>query len=448
MNILIVGAGTIGAHIAEFLSADGHDIRLIDQDAERLTEVSEFLDVQTLRGSASDPAALEQAEVADSQLFLAMTNDDEANLIAAMTAKRMGASRTVARVRNPWFLDHVHVPYRGALDIDLIISPGRLTAHEIAKRIEQPEALALEEFARGRVQMRQVRLEPSSRYVGQPLRDLSLPSGVLIAAVARNEETIIPKGENTLLAGDRIALIGVPVALDELDLRWPGETSGIRNVVVFGGGMVGFYLAELLLARRYSVKVIELDRERCEWLTAHLPDDAIVIHGDASNLGLLKEERVGSAELLVACTGDDESNLMSCLLAKTLGLPKAFMVLRRPDYTRVVEEVGIDLALSPRIVTAQKILALVRRGKIRSVSLLEEGRVEILEFQALPGTPVVDRPLSEIRFPTGSLIGAVVHHRQVRVPHGTDVIHPGDVVVAFCLTSARDELEALFEGKD
>lgn len=445
MNILIVGAGTIGSHIAEFLSADGHDVSLIDYDAERLTEVGDSLDVQTLCGNATDPAVLEQAQIGECQLFLAMTNNDEANLIAAMTAKRLGAARAAARVRHPWFLDHAEVRYRSALDIDLLISPGRQTAHEIAKHIEHPDALALEEFARGRVQMRQIRLEPSSSYIGQTLRDLPLPAGVLVATVTRDDSTIIPKGEDTLLAGDRIALIGGPKALDQLDPQWHGDSPDIRHVVLFGGGMVGFYLAEILIARHYDVKIIERERERCEWLSARL-SKATVIHGDATNLGLLKEERVGAADLLVATTGEDEDNLMSCLLAKSLGVPKAFMVLRRPDYAQIVERLGIDLALSPRIVTAQKILALVRRGNIRSVSLLEGGQVEILEFQALPDTPVVNRPLSEIRFPAGSLVGAVVHRRQVRVPHGTDVIRSGDVVVVFCLTTARDELEALFEG--
>ncbi|KPL11706.1 hypothetical protein AMJ85_03295 [candidate division BRC1 bacterium SM23_51] len=445
MNILIVGAGNIGSHIAEFLSADGHDISVIDHDSARLTEVGDSLDVQTLRGNATDPAVLEQAQIEECQLFLAMTNCDEVNLIAAMTAKRLGAARTVARVGRPWFLHHAEVRYRSALDIDLIISPGRETAHEIAKHIEQPDALALEEFARGRVQMRQIRLEPPNPYIGQVLRDLSLPAGVLIATVTRDEATIIPKGEDMLRASDRIALVGRPEALDQLDLQWHNGAPGIRNVVLFGGGMVGFYLAETLISRRYDVKIIERERERCEWLSARLPE-ATVIHGDATNLGLLKEERVASADLLAATTGEDEDNLMSCLLAKSLGVPKAFMVLRRPDYAQIVERLGIDLALSPRIVTAQKILALVRRGNIRSVSLLEGGQVEILEFQALPDTPVVNRPLREIQFPAGSLIGAVVHRRQVRVPHGTDVIRSGDVVVAFCLTTARDELEALFEG--
>lgn len=445
MNILIVGAGTIGSHIAEFLCADGHDVSLLDRDPRNLDEVGESLDVQTLVGNATDPAKLESAGIADCHLFLAMTNDDAINLIAAMTARQMGAARTVARVRAPWFLDYTGVPYQSALNIDLIISPGRLTAREIAKRIEQPDALALEEFARGRVQMRQIRLDESSPFAGQSLRNLSLPSGVLVATVTRDENSIIPQGEDVLQPDDRVALIGRSEALDQLDTQWQNGSNDIRNVVVFGGGMVGFYLAEMLSGRQYEVKIIERDHERCEWLTTYLPSTTI-IHADATKLGLLKEERVGSADLLVACMGDDEENLMSSLLAKSLGLPKAFMVLRRPDYAPIVEQLGIDLALSPRLVTAQKILALVRRGKIRSVSLLEEGRVEILEFQALPDTPVVDKPLMEVRFPKGCLVGAIVHQGEVRVPHGTDTIRAGDVVVAFCLTAARDELEALFEG--
>lgn len=445
MNILICGAGTIGLHIAEFLSADGHDVCLIDLDGRRLAEIGDTLDVQTLRGHATDPSVLAQAQIGECELFLAMTSHDEINLVAAMTAKRLGVGRTVARVQNPWFLDHDEVPYRSALDVDLIVSPGRLTAYEIAKHIEQPEALAFVEFARGRVQMRQFRLDDSGPYTGKPLRDLTLPSGVLIAAVTRSDTTMIPKGEDSLVAGDRVVLIGRTDALDALDIAWHGDKPGIQRIVLFGGGMVGFYLAQLLTDSPYDVKIIERDRERCEWLSTHLPD-ATIIHGDATAAGLLKEERVASADLMVASTGEDEDNLMSCLLAKSMGLPKAFMVLRRPDYAKIVEQMGVDLALSPRIVTAEKILALVRRGKIRSVSLLEGGRVEILEFQALPDTPVVNRPLSEIRFPAGSLVGAVVHHRQVRVPHGTDVIQSGDLVVTFCLTSARDDLEALFEG--
>lgn len=445
MNILICGAGTIGLHIAEFLSADRHDIRLIDIDDTQLAEIGDSLDIQTLSGHATDPAVLAQAQIAECDLFLAMTNRDEVNLVAAMTAKRLGVGRTVARVKSPWFLDHEEVPYRSALGVDLIISPSRLTAYEVAKHIEQPEALAFVEFARGRVQMRQIRLEAASPYAGQPLRDLKLPPGVLIAAVMRDDSTMIPTGEDVLYTGDRIVLIGRSDVLDALDVSWRGAAPGIRSVVLFGGGMIGFYLAQILTAGRYDVKIIERRRARCEWLSTHLRE-ATIIHGDATASGLLKEERVGSADLMVATTGEDEDNLMSCLLAKSLGLAKAFMILRRPDYARIIEKMGVDLALSPRIVTAEKVLALVRRGKIRSVSLLEGGRVEILEFQALPDTPVVNRSLKDIRFPQGSLVGAVVHHSQVRVPHGNDVIVPGDLVVTFCLTSARDDLEALFEG--
>jgi len=446
VNITIVGAGTIGSHIAEFLVADGHDIRLVDLDREALNEIGESLDVQTVCGDGSDPACLEQAQAGRCDLFLAMTNRDEINLISAMTAKRLGAARTVARVRSHWYLDSMKVPYRSVLDIDLIISPVRLTAQEIAKHIEQPDTLAFEEFARGRVQMRQVRLRPDSPYIGRPLRDLSLPQGVLIATITRNETTIIPKGGDVLREGDRVALIGEPEALDRTEIEWRARSREIRRVVLFGGGMIGFHLAAILTARGYNVKIVELDKGRCEWLSAHLPE-ATIVQGDATRLGLLKEERVGSADLLVATTGDDEYNLMSCLLAKSLGLPKAFMILRRPDYTPIVEKLGVDLALSPRIVTAQRILALVRRGKIRSVALLEGGRAEILEFQALPDTPVVNRPLKEIKFPKGALAAAVVRGGRVCVPHGTDVIRPGDLVVVLCLTSARDELEVLFEGE-
>jgi len=450
MNIIIIGAGNVGTNIADYLSKEGHDITVIDESKDRLREVGELMDVATLNGHAADHVVLERAGVSEAHLVLAVTNHDEVNLLSSFTARRMGARTTVARVRNQIYHQRMDLDYAAALKIDLILSPERLTAQEIVKFVDNPAALAMETYARGRVEMRRFIVEEDSQLVHTPLRNIKMPQGTLVVSISRGDEVIIPTGSDTIEPGDRVALIGLPRQIHEAQVLFTQVEQEIgtrQEVILAGGGETGFYLADTLERRGHRVKLIENDRDRCQFLSEKL-HSTTVVHGDARNMPFLKEERVGSGDVFIATTGDDETNVMSSLLARELGVSKTCCLVGRPDYVPVVEKVGVDLVLSPRVVTASKVLALVKRGQIRSVSILEEGKAEVVEFLVGSNSAVVNQPLKDLHLPSGCLVATLVHRGQVQVPRGSSVLRTGDIVIVAGLSESIDEVESLFGGAE
>lgn len=445
MQIVVAGAGTMGRHIAELLQQEQHDVSLIELDRQNLLEVEEVMDIKTIQGSANNPEILRSAGVPEAQLFLGMTNSDETNLIASMTAHELGTRKTVARVRQPFYTRPEGVAYQEKLGIDMLISPEWMTALELVKHINQPGAIAMESFAGNRLHMRQLRMEGGHPFEGSTLSDANVPPGLLIAMVAREDELIIPRGDTRLLEGDRITFLGQPESVDAFAKTFADEAAEqpIKKIFITGGGLKGYLVARMLERQGYSISLLERDRSRCDKLSRRLEKTRIV-WGDATRVDVLKEERVARSDLFMACTGDDEDNLMSCLQAKSLGVPRLFTIMNRPDYARVVEQLGIDLAVSPRHVVGNMVMKLLKRGQIRHVYLIENGRAEVVEFVALPDSPAVGKPLRLLRVPRGCLIAGVLKNARAVVPRGDTVINPGDTVVTLSLAQHFDELERLF----
>ncbi len=445
MKTIVVGAGTVGTNMARFLMREGHEVTIVDTVPERLLMAEEHLDVRVMVGNACDPAIQHEAQVEMSDLLLAVTERDETNLICAYAAKRLGCKRVIARVRQRFFYDVSEVNVRDPLGIDLLISPEILAAYELANFVDVPSALAMVSLARGRVQLRTLRLAETSPFAGHPLRKIRLPEGMLIAGLRRGEEVMIARGDTELQPGDRVTLIGLPEVLEDISEQFDpaARDKKLASVAVAGAGEAGLFLAELLEKRGHDVTVIERDPNRAQ-LAGERLDRAKVLLGDASDVDFLKEEHIDRARYYIAATGDDENNIMSSLLAKELGVEKVACLLDRPDYTRIVEKIGIDVALSPRIVVANRVLAMVKRGRIRSVTLLENGEMEINEFEAVSRSPITGQPLRDVTLPREALIGAVVRGGQVRIPRGDDIIRPGSIVIALARAGSADELDNLF----
>ena len=451
MKIVIIGAGTVGSSIADFLSREQHDITVIDRDREYLKEVGEQLDVQTLRGHAADQKVLEQAGVGSAQLVLAVTDSDEVNLLSAFTAKKLGAEKVVARARNRAYLDSPKLNYRAFLDIDLIISPEILTALEIVKFLDNPDMHLMAYYARGKVLLYRVEVKEDFPHLHKQLADIHLPEGILIVLIDRESEIIIPTGTTQLEKDDRVSILSLQDKKDEVHKLFAPEAAKVfgpemskaHNVVIAGGGFTGSFLAQTLEKRNFSVKIIENDKDKCERVSAEL-SRTTVIRGDVTSLPFLKEERIGQADAFIGVTPSEENNIMSCLLAKELGVQQVVARINRPDYTPVVEHMGIDLALSPRLITANRIMTLIKKEKIESASILEEGEAELIEFKAKENSAVVEKPLIDVDFPKGSLVCAISHRGQVKIPRGNDVIYPGDTVTVIGKTKVVEELEKLF----
>ncbi|HUT25126.1 MAG TPA: Trk system potassium transporter TrkA [Sumerlaeia bacterium] len=444
-KVVIIGAGTMGRHIAGLLQAEDLDVVLIDRNRQALVEVAEMFDVQTLYGNGASPEVLERAGIREAQLLLAFTDSCEVNLLAAFFAKQMAPVRTVVRARSAWSLDTSRVNLRKCLDIDLLLNPEQLTAVEIVKFLDNPNALAINHYAQGKVQLRQFILDRKSPFCHSALIDCKMPPGVLVVTRSRDDEVVIPKGNHVLFPGDKLTIIGLPDRMAEAQRLFHAESEPVRNVTIAGGGNGGLFLAETLETRNFSVKLIDPDLDRCEYLSERLPRTTI-IRGDVTRMGFLKEERIGSSDVFIAVAGDDEDNVMACLLAKELGVKQTVARINRPDYAFLVQKTGIDLAVSPRHVTADRVMTLVLGSRVERVSLMEEGKVQVIELRAEKGAPLVGKPLIEIGTPEGVLIAAIVRHGHVTVPRGEDQIRTGDTVIVVGLSEKVDEVEKQFQA--
>jgi trk system potassium uptake protein TrkA len=428
MNVVIVGAGEVGLHIASILSREAHNVTIVDTDQSRINRVEETLDIGTICGQGSSPDTLAAAGARSADLVLAVTDKDEVNLISAMTAKALGAEKVVARVRSQQYMDESRLSYRDLLRIDLIINPVVFTAYESAKFIENPDALAIESFARGQIEMRQVRVEDGSPLALKPLKDIPFEDGTLIGSIMRDDAIIIPHGSSVIRPGDVVTIIGQKGRMDRMQKLITGVETRMRNVMILGGNEIGLLLSQLLENLGCAVKIFEENRARCQELAE-----------------LLKSERVGAADAFIGLTDDDERNIMAVLLAKELGARKGIVVIHKPDFASLLEKIGIDHAISPRLITANRILSLVRRGELRSTAVLADGRAEAIELKVAPGAPIADRTLKQVRFPKNTLIGALVRQDQVIVPRGGDTFKVGDTVVAFAQSESIDALLKLFQ---
>lgn len=455
MRTLIVGAGTVGYYLAMQLVREKHEVVVVDQSAERLAHIEDHLDAQTLEGDGCDPAVLSKV-LGDGEvkLALAVTNEDAVNLVVGYTAKRLGAERVGARVRSRYFLKRGGpVAYREPLGIDFLLSPEGMTAEELARFIDNPAALGIAAFADNKVHLRTVMLSPFSELADHTIPEVAakLPPGVLVAAVQRGKKVFVPRGDSRLEGGDKVTLLGLPDSVSRVHALFDTEqdTSKAKalRVAIAGAGETGLHLAERLEDRGHRVYLIDKDRRRCEVADERLRD-AVVLHGDCTNIQFLKEESIGRMDYFVGATGDDESNIMSALLAKELKVPKAATLIDRPDYVRVIEKVGIDVALSPRIVAANRVLAQLERESIQSLFLLAEGAVEVREYKAAAHSPIVGEKLMDIKPPKGTLVGAIVHGDEVVIPRGGDSVRPGDRVIAVAEEAAVDEMGAMFRAPE
>jgi trk system potassium uptake protein TrkA len=395
-------------------------------------------------GSAAQSSVLFQAEVAGADLCLAVTGCDEVNLIAASVAKEMGARRTVARVYAPVFRDLSTFDYQRHFRIDRLLSIEHLSAMELAREIRHPGAIAVENFARGELEMQELAVGEDASAISIPLKDLNLPSGVRIGSVFRNGRMRIARADDCVVAGDRITLIGARADIDNVRKLFQKELPPKRSVVIAGGGETGYHLARVLEGGRFRVLLMERERQRCDFLAAQLKY-ATVVNADAQRRASLEEERVGSADVFVACAGDDEDSIMACVEARELGAKTIMCIVSRPDYANVMGKLGIDHAVSPRKVIAKQILAFLNTGAvITRTPLAEETGIEILEIEVVAGAPATQETLATLDLPPECLIGAVIRENYVMVPGAKDRFSPGDTVVALVETAAVTQTLKMF----
>lgn len=428
MRIVVLGAGTVGHSVAAQMCRSGHGVTVVDTNADHIRQVDATLDVRGLNGSASQSSVLFQAGVGSCDLCLAVTGDDEVNLVSASMAKAMGARRTVARVYAPVFRDLSTFDYQRHFRIDRLISLEHLSAMELARGIRHPGSVVVENLARGEIEVHEMLVSPKSKSVGKTIRDLALPGRVLVGSIVREGHSRIATAEDTIEAGDRLTVIGARKEVDEVKSNFCRNAGGKLSVVIAGGGETGYHLARILEAQRFHVALMDSDRERCDFLAGQL-HETTVVNSDATRRASLEEERVGSADVFVACMGEDENNIMAAVEARDIGANTVMALVSRPDYAHVVGKLGIDMTVSPREVVAKQILGYLNSGPVISRTALGDGGICVLEIEVLEGAVVTEHIIAKLTLPSRCLIAAVIRSEFAFVPGGDDRLKAGDTVV-------------------
>ena len=444
MNIVIVGAGEVGHHLAGILSRESHAVSVVDPDPAKARRMMESLDVQAIVGDGTRADVLVRAGASKADLVVTVTDDDHVNMLACLLAKALGAQRVILRLKDMQRLEDYHYFYKQTLGFDVPLSTEDLAAEEILSTVKERHALEVESFADGRVQLRRLRLREASQLTDTPLEELRLPAGVLVAAVARGDQFFVPTGEDSLLVSDHIYVLGEARDCDAFE-RLAGEKAvWNRSVVLMGAGGIGRTIVQRLAdTAGVSIKVIERDATRARALAVSSGSDCLVLEGDATDLDLLIEERIGDANVFIATTGDDEDNMVACQLARSLGVERTVAMVNKASYRQIYDMLGIDQGISPRILCANDILRFVRSGSPSAIAVIGEGRAEVLELKVQLREP---RRVKDLGLPRGAVIGALVRGEQVKIPTGDTTDEGGDQVIVFTLPETLEQVERIFRG--
>ncbi len=443
MNVLIVGGGEIGALIAAELH-DEHGVTVLDVDPGQ-EAAFEALDVRFMRGSGTDPEDLAAAGVERADAFIACTANDDVNVLSCLAAKGMGAKLSLAFVTRQRYVDAFKD--KGAFQnvgllVDRVLWPQRILAHQIADIVRVPRAVDSATFWRGRVTMLEYLLEPGDPFLDTPLMELELPEGVLLVGRIRGDAFDIPTGATVLAVGDRVVFLGGTQQMKDVRRRFAPRRRSL-NVAVVGGGNVGFMVAEALAYDRANITIIEQDEERCEKLAQWLPH-ALVLRGDGTDIELLQQERVEDADVMVAVTDDDGSNLLVSLLAKQLGIPKVVTRVGRARNRRLFSRVGIDAPLTPRAAAVQEVLNWLKVDRVEHIASIED-HAEVMEVvypEDGGGGPVMT-----LGSPSEILIGAIDRDTNVLIPRGGTVVRPGDHLLVVTLADNVEQVEGWLESQ-
>jgi trk system potassium uptake protein TrkA len=435
MRILTLGGGTVGTWIADLLGRNRHSVTVVDIDPVHTRRINDELDVRAITGSASQSSVLFQAGVMTADLCLAVTGDDEVNMVGASLAKAMGARRSIARVYAPVFRDLSTFDYQRHFGIDRLLSLEHLSATELARNIRNPGSVIVENFARGELEVQEVIVQERTSAIEVPLKQLGLPTAVRIGSIYRDGQMWIAGADDQIQMNDRITLIGRREDIDDVkDLFHRGEMAK-KSVVIAGGGETGYHLARTLEGERFNIVLMDESLERCEFLSSNL-QHVTVVQADATRRSVLEEERVGSADVFVACTGDDENNIMAGVEAREIGAEQIMGIVGRPDYASVVGRLGIDVAVSERDVMAKQVFGFLNTGAVVSRTMLPGGQIGVYEIEVTQGCMATEHVLANLRLPPQCLIAAVLREEYVRVPGADDHLEPGDTVVALIEDSA------------
>ncbi len=447
MKIIIVGCGKIGLSIIKQLVIEKHDITVIDKSAEVINDVTNNYDVMGLVGNGASYSVQKDADVDKTDLLIAVTGSDEINLLCCLFAKKAGNCSTIARVRDPLYSKEIQY-IKDELGLSMIINPEYAAAVEISRLLRFPSADKIDTFAKGRVELLNLVINEDSPFVDKTLIDVSkrVLSDILICTVERGDDIFIPNGAFILRAGDKITIVASAVNSREFFTKIGYDTHQVKDTMIIGGGRMTYYLAEILLKMGIRVKIVEVDRDKCETLSETLPK-ATIINGDATNQEILKEEGIGGCDSFVSLTGIDETNIFLSLYAKTMTSGKVITKIDRISFDDIIHTFSPGSLIYPDKIAADYIVSYVRAmqnsigSNVETLIKLNGGRVEALEFKISKGSPIVGVPLMQLNLKRDILIGCINRKGTIIIPKGQSVIEEGDTVIVVTTKSGLSDIK-------
>jgi trk system potassium uptake protein TrkA len=446
MNILIIGAGDIGYQLAKRLSLDRHNITLIEQDPTKVKRAREQLDALVIEGNGASYRVLSQVKLDDIEALAAMTDREEANILACMIAKKAGVPTTLARVRNPEFAEPDFILSSEDLGVDMFIHPEKETADAVVRLIKQSNATDVLDFADGKIQVIGVRLEKGSDLLHIPLSELVAHFGnppMRVLAIKRLQQTIVPKGYSELMAGDQIFAACDPEYVPSFIEHTGKKDTRIESIMILGGGLIGQFIA-VALAREVNIKIIESDADKSQQI-ADLLADTLIIHGDGTDIDLLATEGLLDMDAFIAVTGDDETNIIAALVARHLKIPRTIALVNKIEYLPITPQIGMDAVVSKQLLTVNAVQRFIQHKQATSIASLPGLDAQFMEFIAQKDSKITRKPLAELHFPKQAIIGAVMRDDKMIIAMGDTHIRPGDRVVVFAQSQALEDVEKLFK---
>lgn len=449
MKIIIIGAGEIGYDLANVLSHEQHDVTVLDRDREALERVSENLDVLSFEGNATSAKDLVEAGVEDADILIAVTSIDEVNMIASMVSKRLGAEMVIARVRSNE-LSRPNAPLKSTdLGIDVLIHPEQSAAQEIVQLIKRTSASDLVTLADGKMQLIGLRIGKNSPLLGKTLSEYAEEFSHLtfrVVAISRKTRTIIPDGGVRITVGDHIFVLTKTGSIPDIVQTTGKPDVEVERIMIAGGTPVGAMIARLLSEdnKKLNIKLIEPDYEMAEELARELKH-VLILNGNPNDPDLLAAEGISDTDAFISVTDDEESNIISCLMAKHMEVQKTVALVSKADYIPLSHTIGLDAAINKKSAASNEIHRHVRGGRVISATALKGIKAEVIELQAAPRSKIVGKPIKALKFPKGCVIGGILSNGTTNIATGYSEVQPGDRVIVFCLPQAIDKITSMFK---
>ncbi len=446
MRVVIVGLGEVGSYLAKILSSiEKYEVIGIDIDRKRLEVLENLYDIQTLEGYGAAPQVLRQAEADKADVFLAVSDNDEVNIVAALIVRHLGPAFTIARVSNPLYMEQEQLEDYESLGINLLISPERRTALTLYQSIEFPHFLKVDTLGGGKVHINQFRISAKSPFVYKKIKDIPLTKDMLIVGITRKRDFLFPTGATVILPNDTLFIVGKPEAMRGTKSILPIESRQIRRIILLGASTISYFLAKLI-EKKYRVLIIEPDAEKSDWI-AQLLDNAAVYNDDIFKSNLLDELLLNKYDYFIAATENDELNLFSSILIKDKGVLMVACIIHRSYLLSTIEKAGIHQVFSPQMIIANDIAGTIRSRDLLTLQNFQNIEAEFVEIDVQVDSIVVNKALHQLALPPQTLFVALLRNEEVLIPRGDTILHPWDRVIVLCLKSNFPKIVELFKTR-